>query len=417
MWKSFKERVVYTVATTLLFVLGLGFRYLAHWSPNPSDPTAAGFSLLSGNEALKSTSPAIVERNDEGATWEVAYVTQRSFSESEGDYTGKENELHFGMTEVFLPRWRTRGSLSFPTDEDPDPVGKIIRSGDRGLHPDDFYEHILRRVEAAKEKDVLIFVHGYNVDFHEAICRIAQMAEDMPFEGVIVAFDWNSQANTLGYYQDKINTGRTHPAFAEVLAELRDRLPEDARLHVLAHSMGNRYTLNALELLAVYEPYIGLPPSRFKEDSFFKPQFAGWERWHPRGTQPKPLANVIFAAPDVHPETFQKSVGSVMQIADHITLYCNEADFALEISRFVNGQGKDGFRIGDSRSGINGGYAMDVVRLQSVSSSDPFGHSYYGSHPGLLTDLRLLIHAKAPIQVRPTVTAGNWPDQDKWYLR
>lgn len=413
MWDTIKDRIAYATATAVFCAVGLAIRYATHWAPAPTDPLQRVVFIL-GQERPHSTSPNVLERNSESVHWEVAYATQHSFSELDGDYTGPDTELHFGLTEVSLPVIRSRGSLDLVQPQDESTAGKITRSADRGLKPDDFYTHIATRLAAAEQRDLLIFVHGYNVSFNESVCRIAQMAEDMPFSGVVLAYDWKSQSNEIGYFQDKWTTGTTHAAFAGVLAELRERLDPDVRIHVLAHSMGNRYTLNALQLLGNYEPYIGMPVN--DDDAFFKPQFAGWRRWHPRGSDPKPIANLIFAAPDVSPEAFQEALGTVSRLCDHMTLYCNEADFALEFSRYINGQGKHGFRVGDSRSEI-GVSSVDIIRLQEVSPTDPFGHSYYGSHPGLLSDLSLLLEQKASLELRPTVTAGQWPYHGNWYLR
>lgn len=131
-----------------------------------------------------------------------------------------------------------------------------------------------------------MFVHGYNVSFDGAVARIAQMAEDMPFSGVVVAFDWHSQADAFGYFQDGVAAQQSAARLAGFLARLHARLGDDARLHVLAHSMGNRVTLRALASLEMQRTVIsdrGFDVSR-SDIALLKSQYPEWK---PAGLRPR----------------------------------------------------------------------------------------------------------------------------------
>jgi esterase/lipase superfamily enzyme len=44
------------------------------------------------------------------------------------------------------------------------------------------------RAQAAGERQALVFVHGYNVGFEDALKRIAQIAFDLDFRGACLLF-------------------------------------------------------------------------------------------------------------------------------------------------------------------------------------------------------------------------------------
>ena len=414
MWKSLferaGERLAYAAASAAVFLLGLTIRYISHWNPLPLE-APRGVIALDATGANTPHAAALLTRNQQGNIWEVAYVAQGSRSAAD------LRELHYGFSEVLLPSGRIRGTLPLAAKQDQQAGGVVARRHDRSLSADDFYHELRNRCSQESTHDVLVFVHGFNVSFDEAVCRLAQLAEDLPFSGVVIAFDWESRGHELGYFQDQRTTGTTQADLARFLAELRETLPAETRLHLLAHSMGNRYTLNALELLANYQPYLGATPAAAQEQThaLLQPQFKGWHRWNYRpGTVP-PLTHLIFAAPDVSPDVFEQQVAQTRHLAQRMTLYCNSVDFALELSRYVNGQGKHGYRTGDGRASTGAG--LDVIRLEEVSLRDPFGHSYFSNHPRVLDDLSGLLNTDQPAAARPTVTAGNWPASQQYFIR
>lgn len=414
MWKSLIERVGerlgYAAVSAAVFLLGLGVRYITHWNPAPlTEPR--GVMLTDSAPTIAEDAAALRERSQRGNVWEVAYVTQGDGSSTES------RELYFGFSNVLLPAGRVRGTLPLAKKQ-PEQTGTFVhRVSDRSVSAEDFYRELQTRCEGGHVRDVLVFVHGFNVSFNEAVCRLAQLAEDLPFPGMLIAFDWESQGHELAYFQDQRTTGTTQADLARFLAELRESLSPETRLHLLAHSMGNRYSLNALELLASYQPYLGATPENVVEQTLplLRPQFKGWHRWNYRPGVTPPLTHLILAAPDVAPDMFEQQIAQTRHLAQRITLYCNSVDFALELSRYVNGQGKHGYRTGDSRAGAGAG--LDVIRLEEVSLRDPFGHSYFSNHPQVLDDLAALLSTDQPAATRPTVTAGHWPVSQQYFIR
>ena len=45
----------------------------------------------------------------------------------------------------------------------------------------------------------MVFIHGFNVPFEDAIYRTAQLAHDLDFDGAPILYSWPSRGTMLGY--------------------------------------------------------------------------------------------------------------------------------------------------------------------------------------------------------------------------
>src|SRR5262249_8140228 len=131
------------------------------------------------------------------------------------------------------------------------------------------------RIQAKLFKsDVLVFIHGYNVSFENAVRRTAQIAYDLNFDGPTIVFSWPSQGRLWGYLADRDEVDIASGQLRQFLAKVNMKAKVQ-RVHFIAHSMGNLVLLRALET-------IGLG----------------------RGDAQLPLGAIITAAPDVDPDVF-----------------------------------------------------------------------------------------------------------------
>lgn len=72
-----------------------------------------------------------------------------------------------------------------------------------------------------KGQEVLVFVHGYNNSFNDAIKKAAQIKVDMPWDGPSIAFSWPSYGDVVDYLGDEAMYGRSLPAFLQLLNVLQ----------------------------------------------------------------------------------------------------------------------------------------------------------------------------------------------------
>ena len=113
---------------------------------------------------------------------------------------------------------------------------------------EEFISQIRNKIEDSNEKDILIFIHGFNVEFNEAIYRTAQLGYDLCFRRAVNAFAWPSQGTFSGYLAD-MDTAKNSALFLKEFIKKLITQTQAQKLHIIAHSMGNVVLTEALTLL------------------------------------------------------------------------------------------------------------------------------------------------------------------------
>jgi esterase/lipase superfamily enzyme len=229
-----------------------------------------------------------------------------------------------------------------------------------------------------------VFIHGYNVTFDDAMRRTAQISDDVKFQGASILYSWPSRGQTLSYTWDESSVAWSVTHLETFLIDLRKRTGVK-KVHIVAHSMGNRVLVGALERLAL----------RFPDQ---QPMFG----------------QVVMAAPDVDTDEFVKRyASSVSSCATRATLYASSGDRALLASMKLHGYR----RLGLTSSPQPTFAGIDVVDVSPIDTS-VLGHSYYGSHPLMLQELRALIDSgSGPIDRQWLVTAQGSQMPPLWRFR
>lgn len=280
---------------------------------------------------------------------EVWYGTNRvaTGSEDPGQYYGTElGELSVGKLTVTIPPGHLAGLIERPKGwfftEHLDPDKHVVLAEVEELARDAF------AAGCCGDEDRLLFVHGYNVSFHDGALRAAQLAFDLEFPGQAMYYSWPSKSSLYGYLTDANNVVPSRPAMEQFLDIATQG---SGKLHIIAHSMGNRYTLEALETFLLRNP-------------------------------DRRIGQLILAAPDVDRSEFQARFGGIREKADGVTLYASRNDLALLVSRRVNG----GYRLGDANGEVVRLAGLDTVDASQIEA-DSLGHSYFGDAPQLLGDI------------------------------
>lgn len=255
----------------------------------------------------------------------------------------------------------------------------------QSLDKEGFLGFVKERLAKSKTfKDhALVFVHGYQTQFDNAIYRTAQITYDMDFDGAPFLYSWPSGGTLQGYTYDRESAAQAEPYLREFLTMVAEESGAKS-VSVIAHSMGNQVTLRVLQDLR------RSLPDELK------------------------LSQLILAAPDVDRDSFENIVGSIIGIANGITLYSAANDKALAISRRVNG--------GVPRAGdvpVEGPLIVSGVDTidATATSMDSIGinHSGYAESNALLQDISLLIRtgqrppeARLPTLERITTDRGDY---------
>ena len=231
----------------------------------------------------------------------------------------------------------------------------------KSLTKEEFLSLVRQKLASSSRfKDhALVFVHGYQTKFDNAVFRTAQIAYDLKFDGASFLYSWPSGGTLQGYTYDLGSAAQAEPYLREFLKLVQEESGAK-KLSVIAHSMGNQPLLRVLQDL---------------------------KRSLPEGVL---ISQLILAAPDVDRHNFENIVTSIRGIAEGITLYAAANDTALQVSRQVNGGVP---RAGDVPEGgpivIEGIDTIDAT----ATSMDSVGinHSGYAENNALLTDIGKLI--------------------------
>jgi|GEM_PF-5713528 len=321
---------------------------LSDQSQKPQGPLSRQVRELVGNLGTPPVAKGL-DRSDPDA-WEILFATNRVAStDDNGDveFDDDAGPLVYGRSTVSLSNSRLR-------------PGRRPRVRSTAVVANSaFYDRLNELVRASVDHDVLLFVHGYNVDFESAVQRASQIGQDMPFSGAIVSYSWPSHGSLRNYRTDEKMVQSSIRPFAEFLAELIESVPASTRLNILVHSMGNRAVLGALNRL----------PESLRDRT--------------------PFQHIVFAAPDVAAETFRLQVKAATKLAHHVTLYACSDDTALKASRQLHRDPRRPWvqieRAGDATHPVveQGLHTIDV----SAVDTSFMGHTYYGNNKTVLTDL------------------------------
>jgi esterase/lipase superfamily enzyme len=209
-------------------------------------------------------------------------------------------------------------------------------------------------LEKQPTRHVLVFVHGYNTSFEEAVYRFAQIVHDSGAPVVPVLFTWPSRGQLLGYVYDRESATYSRDHLEGVLQAIVDN-PKVKSVSVLAHSMGNFVAVEALRQMAIRH----------------------------NGLSPK-IKNIMLASPDIDFEVFRREIAEIEKSgkAPPVTLFVSNDDKALSASSFLAG-GEP--RLGDidpraepfksnlEKAGVN---VIDLSAMKA-DSSDSMNHSKF----------------------------------------
>ena len=262
-----------------------------------------------------------------------------------------------------IPRPRQYPFLNIPYyRETESPAKHFTIASLRVLDPAELVDRANGQLDRSQRfKDqALVFVHGYNTSFDDALYRTAQIAHDLEFDGLAAMYSWPSRGTYVDYSYD-LNSAARSQSYLIAFLERIARETRAKRIHIIAHSMGNRPLIEALRTL----------------------QQSG-----NREVRAK-IGQVVFAAPDVDRDLFSE-ITSKLEIGLGRTLYASNEDKALILSRQADGVP----RAGDVPPGgpviLKG---LDTIDISNASTKALLSsnHSDYAERSHILKDIQLLI--------------------------
>lgn len=265
----------------------------------------------------------------------------------------------------------------------PDPKPEEAGAGVPGKGSSGFLDD-LRVAMRDGSTDTIVFIHGFNVSFVEALKAGGALASEIAIGGKpvnVVVFSWPSDGEMvpyMSYYSDREDARTCGAALARAYLKLFDFMvgldPKDycdRSLHLLAHSMGNYVLRNGLQALRAKDPR--------KLVRLFN--------------------EIILAAPDEDDDAFDTDdkLRLLPSLGRRVTVYYNQKDRALLISDTTKGNpdrlGSDGPRMLDLLP-----KKVTVVDCARVAGTgDPrIQHSYFINCPPVTSDLKATLEGVPP---------------------
>jgi esterase/lipase superfamily enzyme len=208
-----------------------------------------------------------------------------------------------------------------------------------------------------KSRRVLIFVHGFNNRYEDAVYRFAQIVHDSKTDAAPVIFTWPSRASIFDYSYDKESTNYSRDALEELLRAAVNT-PQVGEITIMAHSMGTWLAVETLRQMAIRD-----------------------------GRVPKKIQQVILASPDLDVDVFgqqMRAIGKDSKDRPNFTLFVSRDDRALTLSRRISGNidrlgqinpAEEPYRTMLEKQGIT------VLDLTALKSGDRLNHGKFAESP------------------------------------
>jgi esterase/lipase superfamily enzyme len=298
------------------------------------------------------------------AEYVVWYGTNRRPNDpgdvGKGYSAARDNVVHYGSCRVFIPQSHKIGSIGSPwwkrlltwTDD------RLRLLSVEEIEGGAYWSGIGAQLAAigTDERSALIFVHGYNVSFQEAALRAAQIGFDLSVKGAMAFFSWPSQGSTGAYPADEATIEASEGVIADFMTDFAERSGATA-VHIIAHSMGNRGVLRAVNRIAAQAQ---------------------------RRTG-KPFGQIILAAADVDADVFRQLSTAYARVASRTTLYVSKRDLAVEASRWLHNFPRAGLM--PPTLVLPG---IDTINVTNVDLT-MLGHGYVADARDVLIDMHALI--------------------------
>jgi esterase/lipase superfamily enzyme len=269
-------------------------------------------------------------------------------------FTGERGQdLNLANVVVSIPPNRNPGTIQWPRRLPGDPERSFVTTAVETIDVGDI--RTWYRSHAVRGRRVLIFVHGFNTRFEDAVFRFAQIVHDSRAEVTPVLFSWPSRGALLDYNYDRESTNFSRSELGYVIQQTVNS-PDVSDVTLMAHSMGSWPVMEALRDIAMQG----------------------------RRISPK-ITNVILASPDLDIDVFRKQLIDIGQERPHISIFVSANDRALRLSRLISGQvtrvGAVDLTDATYKAQLKMASGITVYDLSALRDGDSLNHTQFATSP------------------------------------
>lgn len=345
----------------------------------------AGSALLFAAGCASMDLPGVGEPAAEPRSTAIFVVSTRK-GEGSASNEAVEEGARYSLQRISVPPGHEPGKVERPAFGAADPQKHFVVLARRSLDESQFYTELASHISGriGTNRDILLYVHGFNVSYDEARFRLVQIANDGRFGGIAVLYTWPATGSLLDYGAAKENATAARDALTKLIRRLSD-VPDVGRVHILAHSMGAWLTMEALRENAIS----GSPDLKGK------------------------LGDVMLAAPDIDLSVFRKQLARLDP--SHVSVLVAANDRALSLSRTLAG---DRPRLGglDPKNPTDRA-ALDELGVKAYDltpeSTGLIGHGTYADAPQAVRTIGSQITEERPQDANVQAVLGERPVDSK----
>ena len=206
-------------------------------------------------------------------------------------------------------------------------------------------------------RSVLIFVHGFNNRFEDAVYRFAQIVHDSGAKTAPILFTWPSRARIFDYLYDRESTNFSRDALEQLIRQVaQDK--SVGEVTVMAHSMGSWLAMEALRQMAIRDGRVN----------------------------PK-VKNLILAQPDIDVDVFMTQFRALGKQHPSTYLFVSRRDRALDFSNTIAGRVTRLGQIDPNDKVVKAALEKEdivVFDTTDVAPADRLGHRQFAQNPEIV---------------------------------
>lgn len=277
--------------------------HISRWS-------AIGLACLALAACASRAEMAFLPVGEDVAEVETVFLGTTRALTAEGFSTERAPGTRFMRYGISIPPVREIGSVPF-AEGTPDPSQEfLVADQERFASAADFQGALTNALQARPEdqRDLFLYIHGYNNTFAQSLYRTAQMRYDYDIPGLAVHFSWPSRADPRGYVYDGNSVLVARDELGRFLQTLASAGPDN--LIIMAHSMGAHLTMETLRALAI----------------------AG-----DRATI-EAIDGMVLMSPDIDVDVFRTQARQIAPLPQPFVIFTSQNDRALRLSSQIAGR-------------------------------------------------------------------------------
>jgi len=318
----------------------------------------------------------------------LVVTTRRRSSDPAEMFTGERgDQVSYATVTVSIPPDNAReiGKVQWPVSPPGDPNRDFVTVSTSYLDKQSFHSTLSAAAKQSGRKNVLVFVHGFNTRFDDAVYRFAQIMHDSKSPAIPVLFTWPSRGEIKlrAYTYDRESANYSRDALEELLDTLSSD-PSVADVNIVAHSMGNWVTLEALRGRSIRLTRAADPHKRTSDKN-------------------KPMDKVKYAllvAPDVDVDVFRQQIHRMGPNRPTFALFLSQDDKALALSGEIWGGIQRMGEIDPNQEPYRSELARDQIQVYDLTKLRSLGSDAHGRAFDDITTVVDLIKQRNPEEFR-----------------